>query len=81
VDVLGADHAGYPSRIRAGLVALGVPRTFLDVEIIRLVKLIRGGDQVKVSRRAGNIVTFDELLDEVGEDVARYFYVRSSHKT
>jgi arginyl-tRNA synthetase len=81
VDVLGADHAGYPPRIRAGLVALGVPRTFLDVEIIRLVKLIRGGDQVKVSRRAGNIVTFDELLDEVGEDVARYFYVRSSHKT
>jgi arginyl-tRNA synthetase len=81
VDVLGADHAGYPPRIRAGLVALGVPRDFLDVEIIRLVKLIRGGEQVKVSKRAGNIVTFDELLDEVGEDVARYFYVRSSHKT
>jgi arginyl-tRNA synthetase len=81
VDVLGADHAGYPPRIRAGLLALGVPRNFLDVEIIRLVKLIRGGEQVKVSRRAGNIVTFDELLDEVGEDVARYFYVRSSHKT
>jgi arginyl-tRNA synthetase len=81
VDVLGADHAGYPPRIRAGLVALGVPRDFLDVEIIRLVKLIRGGEQVKFSRRAGNIVTFDELLDEVGADVARYFYVRSSHKT
>jgi len=81
VDVLGADHAGYPPRIRAGLIALGVPRNFLDVEIIRLVKLIRGGEQVKVSKRAGNIVTFDELLDEVGEDVARYFYVRSSHKT
>jgi len=81
VDVLGADHAGYPPRIRAGLVALGVPRNFLDVEIIRLVKLIRGGEQVKVSKRAGNIVTFDELLDEVGEDVARYFFVRSSHKT
>ncbi|MDQ3862998.1 MAG: arginine--tRNA ligase [Actinomycetota bacterium] len=81
VDVLGADHAGYPPRIRAGLVALGMPRNFLDVEIIRLVKLIRGGEQVKVSKRAGNIVTFDELLDEVGEDVARYFYVRSSHKT
>src|SRR5215217_5520777 len=50
VDVLGADHAGYPPRIRAGLLALGVPRNFLDVEIIRLVKLIRGGDQVKVSK-------------------------------
>ena len=81
VDVLGADHAGYPPRIRAGLVALGLPREFLDVELVRLVKLVREGEQVKFSKRAGNIVTFDELLDEVGEDVARYFYVRSSHKT
>jgi arginyl-tRNA synthetase len=81
VDVLGADHAGYPPRIRAGLSALGIPREFLDFELLRLVKLVRGGEQVKFSKRAGNIVTFDELLDEVGEDVARYFYVRSSHKT
>jgi arginyl-tRNA synthetase len=81
VNVLGADHTGYPPRLKAGLIALGVPRNFLDVEIMRLVKLIRGGEQVKFSKRAGNIVTFDELLDEVGEDVARYFYVRSSHKT
>ncbi len=81
VDVLGADHAGYPPRIRSGLVALGLPREFLDVELVRLVKLVREGEQVKFSKRAGNIVTFDELLDEVGEDVARYFYVRSSHKT
>src|ERR671921_438132 len=81
IDVLGADHAGYPPRVRAGLVALGLPREFLDVELVRLVKLVREGEQVKFSKRAGNIVTFDELLDEVGEDVARYFYVRSSHKT
>jgi arginyl-tRNA synthetase len=81
VDVLGADHAGYPPRIRAGLVALGLPLDFLDVELIRLVKLMRAGEQVKVSKRAGTLVTFDELLDEVGVDVARYFYVRSSHKT
>ncbi len=81
VNVLGADHAGYGPRLRAGLVALGLPRDFLDVELVRLVKLLRGGEQLKVSRRAGNIVTLDELLDEVGEDVARYFYVRSSHKT
>jgi len=81
VDVLGADHAGYPPRIRAGLVALRLPREFLDVELVRLVKLVREGAQVKFSKRAGNYVTLDELLDEVGEDVARYFYVRSSHKT
>jgi arginyl-tRNA synthetase len=81
VDVLGADHAGYPPRLRAGLVALGLPEDFLDVELVRLVKLVRGGEQVKVSKRAGNFVTFDELLDEVGEDATRYFYVRSSHRT
>src|ERR687893_1605039 len=81
VDVLGADHAGYPPRIRAGLVALGLPGDFLDVELIRLVKVMRAGEQVKVSKRAGTFVTFDELLDEVGADVARYFYVRSSHNT
>jgi len=81
IDVLGADHAGYPPRIRAGLMALGIPGDFLDVEFVRLVKLVRGGEQVKVSKRAGTFVTFDELMDEVGVDAARYFYVRSSHRT
>jgi arginyl-tRNA synthetase len=81
INVLGADHAGYGPRLRAGLVALGLPRDFLDVELVRLVKLVRDGQQVKFSKRAGNIVTLEELLDEVGVDVARYFYVRSSHKT
>jgi len=81
VDVWGADHAGYGPRLRAGLVALGLPEDFLDIELVRLVKLVRGGDQVKVSKRAGNFVTFNDLLDEVGEDAARYFYVRSSHRT
>ena len=89
VDVLGADHAGYPPRIRAGLAALGISGDFLDVELVRLVKLVREGEQVKVSKRAGNFVAFDELMDEledeeregVGVDVSRYFYVRSSHKT
>ncbi|HEX2098294.1 MAG TPA: arginine--tRNA ligase [Rubrobacteraceae bacterium] len=81
VDIWGADHAGYGPRLRAGLVALGLPESFLDVELVRLVKLVRGGKQVKVSKRAGNFVTLDELMDEVGEDAARYFYVRFSHRT
>ncbi len=81
INVLGADHAGYGPRLQAGLVALGLPGDFLDVELVRLVKLVRDGQQVKFSKRAGNIVTLEELLNEVGVDVARYFYVRSSHKT
>ncbi|QYJ14929.1 Arginine--tRNA ligase [Rubrobacter xylanophilus DSM 9941] len=80
INILGADHAGYGMRLRAGLVALGLPEDFLDVELVRLVKLVREGQQVKFSKRAGNIVTLDELLDEVGVDAARYFYVRSSHR-
>jgi arginyl-tRNA synthetase len=81
VDIWGADHAGYGPRLKAGLVALGLPEDFLEIELVRLVKLVRSGEQVKVSKRAGTFVTFDELLDEVGEDAARYFYVRSSHRT
>ena len=81
INVLGADHAGYGPRLRAGLVALDLPREFLDVELVRLVKLLREGEHVKFSKRSGNVVDLDDLLDEVGVDVARYFYVRSSHKT
>ena len=51
VDVLGADHAGYPPRIRSGLVALGLPREFLDVELVRLVKLVREGGESPCSPR------------------------------
>jgi arginyl-tRNA synthetase len=81
VDVWGADHAGHETRLRAALVALGLPEDFLDIELVRLVKLVRAGEQVKVSKRTGTFVTFDDLLDEVGVDAARYFYVRSSHRT
>ena len=81
VDILGADHVGFEARLRAGLVALGLPEDFLEIELVRLVKLVRGGEQVKISKRAGTFVTLDELLDEVGEDAARYFYVRFSHRT
>jgi len=81
VDVWGADHAGYGPRLEAGLMALGLPEDFLDIELVRLVKLVRAGVQVKVSKRAGTFVTFDELMDEVGEDATRYFYIRFSHRT
>lgn len=81
INVLGADHAGYFQRLNAGIVALGLPEDFLDVEIVRLVKLTKGGVQVKFSKRSGNVVALDELVDEVGVDVARYFYARFSHKT
>jgi arginyl-tRNA synthetase len=74
IDIWGADHHGYVPRMRAALTALGLP-DFLDVEIVQMVRLVRGGEEVKFSKRAGDIVTLKELIDETGPDVARYFFL------
>src|SRR5690606_11905546 len=65
---------GYVPRMKAALAALGLPE-FLDVEIVQMVRLMRGSEEVKLSKRAGQIVTLAELIDEVGVDVARYFFL------
>jgi arginyl-tRNA synthetase len=74
IDVWGADHHGYIPRMQAALKALGLP-DFLDVEIVQMVRLVRGGTEVKFSKRAGEIITLRELMDETGPDVARYFFL------
>jgi arginyl-tRNA synthetase len=74
IDVWGADHHGYVPRMKAALQALG-HENFLDVEIVQMVRLMRGGQEAKLSKRAGQIVTLRELIDEVGSDVARYFFL------
>jgi arginyl-tRNA synthetase len=75
VDLLGPDHHGYIDRMRAALIALGHPDESFQVEIIQQVNLYRGGKVVKMSKRAGEIIEMDELIDEVGVDAARYFFV------
>jgi arginyl-tRNA synthetase len=74
INVWGADHHGYVPRMQAALSALGL-KGFLDVQIVQMVRLMRGDEEVKLSKRAGNIVTLRELMDMVGEDVARYFFL------
>jgi arginyl-tRNA synthetase len=74
IDVWGADHHGYVPRMRAALAALGLP-DFLDVEIVQMVRILRGGEEVKMSKRAGEFVTLRELFEETGVDVARYFFL------
>jgi arginyl-tRNA synthetase len=74
IDVWGADHHGYVPRMKAALSALGMPG-FLDVEIVQMVRLVRGGTEVKLSKRAGDIVTLADLTAETGADVARYFFL------
>ena len=75
IDVWGADHHGYIPRMRAVLLALGYPRGFFDVALVQLVKVVRGGDEVKMSKRSGEYVTLRDLYEEVGVDAARYFFL------
>ncbi len=75
IDVWGADHHGYVPRVRAALRALGYPDAFFDVEIVQLVKVMKDGEEVRMSKRAGDFVTLRDLLDWVGRDAARYFFL------
>lgn len=75
VDFLGADHHGYISRLKASMAALGNDPDKLDVDIIQMVRLVQDGEEVKMSKRLGNATTINELVDWVGVDAARYFFV------
>jgi arginyl-tRNA synthetase len=75
IDVWGADHHGYIPRMRAALQALGYPQDFLHVEIVQLVRVMRGGDEVRFSKRSGDYVSLRDLFEETGVDAARYFFL------
>jgi arginyl-tRNA synthetase len=75
IDVWGADHHGYIPRMRAVLLALGYPAEFFSVELVQLVKVIRDGEEVKMSKRSGDFITLRDLFEEVGVDAARYFFL------
>jgi arginyl-tRNA synthetase len=75
IDVWGADHHGYIPRMRAALAALGYPPEFFDVELVQLVRVLRGEEEVKMSKRSGEFVTLRDLYEEVGVDAARYFFL------
>ena len=78
IDVWGADHQGHVSRVKAGVTATGGDGEALDVLLYQLVTLKRGGEVVPLSKRAGEIVTLREVVDEVGRDAARFFFLLSS---
>jgi arginyl-tRNA synthetase len=77
IDIWGADHHGYVARMKAAVAALGYPGQ-VEMVIGQLVTLLRNGEVVRMSKRTGEMVTFEELLDEVGADAARYFFLRRS---
>src|ERR1700683_4551672 len=72
IDVWGADHAGYVKRMQAAVTALSDRSVELDIKLIQLVKLLRGGQAVTMSKRAGELVTLREVVDEVGRDAVRF---------
>jgi arginyl-tRNA synthetase len=79
LNVLGADHHGYVTRVRAGLEALGQPGDRLEVQLVQFVVLYRGTVKAQMSTRKGEYVTLRELRNEVGNDAARFFYVSRSN--
>ncbi|MDP8920107.1 MAG: arginine--tRNA ligase [Pseudomonadota bacterium] len=75
IDVLGADHGGYVKRMQAAVRAVSDNKAELDVKLCQLVKLLRGGEPVKMSKRSGDFVTLREVVDEVGRDSTRFMMI------
>lgn len=74
IDVLGADHHGYVARMKAALTALGLDASRLDIVIMQMVRLVREGETIKLSKRSGKAITLNTLIDEVPLDAARFFF-------
>ena len=79
IDFLGPDHHGYVARLRAAMRALGHPDEGFDVLIVQLVTLLRDGEPVRMSKRRGEFVLMEELLEEVGRDAARFTFLTRRH--
>jgi len=75
IDIFGPDHHGYVPRIKAAFQALGYDDNMLEIIFLQQVNLFESGERVKMSKRAGKIVTMDDLINEVGKDAARYFFI------
>jgi arginyl-tRNA synthetase len=78
LDLWGPDHHGHVARMSAAMQALGLPAEFFRVTIVQFVRLLSQGELVKMSKRAGEFVTLDDLLEEVGPDCAKYFFLMRS---
>ena len=81
INVFGADHHGYVPRLKASIEALGYDKNKLDVKLLQMVKLIKDGEEVKMSKRTGKTITISELIEEVGVNASRYFFANRSLDT
>ena len=81
INIWGADHHGYVARVKAAMAALGLDPNQLEILLLQMVSLFRNGELVKMSKRTGQAMTLNELIDEVGTDAARYFFIMRSLDT
>lgn len=81
IDVLGADHHGYVSRLKAAIKMMGEDPDKLEVKILQMVRLIKNGEEIKMSKRTGKSLTLNDLVEEVGVDATRYFFAMRSLDT
>ena len=81
VDILGTDHHGYVNRIKSGLMALGHNPEILDIKLLQLVRLIKDGQEAKMSKRTGIGISLRELVEEIGVNAARYYFASRSLDT
>ena len=81
IDVLGADHHGYINRLKGALEILGYNSNILDIKILQMVRLLKDGEEVKISKRTGKTITLNDLVEEVGINATRYFFASKSLDT
>ena len=81
INVLGADHHGYLARMRAAIAALGADPNRFEALLMQLVHVVEAGERAQMSKRKGEFVSLDELVEDIGVDAARFFMVQRSHET
>ena len=81
IEIWGADHHGYVNRFKAAAEALGFQKEQIKFIIVQLVRLVKDGKEARMSKRAGNVVYIDDLIDEIGHDVTRFFFLMYSPDT
>lgn len=81
IDVLGADHHGYISRLKAAIAFVGGNPDLIDVEILQMVRVVQNGEEIKMSKRSGKAITMRDLIDEVGTDALRFLFVSKALST
>jgi len=81
IDLLGADHHGYIARLKAAIQALGYPSSDLEVDIIQMARMIKDGEEFKMSKRTGKAVSLKDLIEEAGVDAVRYYFVSRAGDT